>query len=273
MQLQPPSTVVYSHSRQAHRELQASIQRELEAINSSWLSDTEMGGVPVALASSAAVVLGQLGGLRLPLFKPFALNTRADAVITQCDRTLRAAVEAAAAKVAADALVSSSALVLPSPEWVDDTLPLRELDEVRTRGLVAGSRLDTLRRPLSRAEASRVDAALAPGDDSDPITTQSIAGIKLARRDTRTLRAGAWLNDEVMNLYFELLIRRHAAFVALREATRTEHLTLSRPGPPPPRLRAIHIFTTFFWYKLNQVCSYKTAVVVVVLSKPCPSGL
>lgn len=134
-----------------------------------------------------------------------------------------------------------------------DEAPLRELPEVAALTGSARPRLAVLCLPIAPHDAERIEAALANGDDDELLTTTAIAGIKLRRGDARTLRPGVWLNDEVMNLYFELLLRRHAAFTALREESRVAHVDAQRPGPAPPPLRPVHIFPTNFWVKLNQV--------------------
>jgi len=139
-------------------------------------------------------------------------------------------------------------------DWVGaDEAPLRELPEVAGSSVPALPRLTELFVPMDPRDIARLEAAVAVGNDDDLLTTTAIGGIKLRRTDTRTLLPGAWLNDEIMNVYFALLSRRHAGFIALREKTRLAHIGAQQPGPPPPRLRPVHIFSSFFWLKLNQV--------------------
>jgi sentrin-specific protease 1 len=127
-----------------------------------------------------------------------------------------------------------------------------------------------MRRALSPTEAGRVDAALSKSGDKDEILV-SVSGIPLRRHDARTLRSRGKLNDEVMNLYLELLNQRDERLVALRDETIAAHsravqsdgvsggagepgapLPVPPPRPPPPRLRRAYAFSTFFWVKLNE---------------------
>ena len=64
-----------------------------------------------------------------------------------------------------------------------------------------------------------------------------------------------WLNDEVINYTFELYQLRHNALVALHEARAVTDAAVQL-------LRPVRIFSTFFWPKLNQVCSGQGRVMV-----------
>ena len=251
--LAPPVSSVSILSKQRHDDTQASIQRELVALNSRMSSDTEMGGIPVA--SVAMRPVSQLSLLRPPSSATsFALERRATALVAEAALT-KAEIDSAleSRRVAAAVSVIDAP---PPQEWEDDSLPVRDLSEVIDRGHFTTPRTAAMREPLSRKDSLRVADALAAGEDDECLMSTSIAGIKLSRFDMRTLRPGAWLNDEVMNLYFELILRRHKAFMALRDETIAAHTSSSRPGPPPPKLRPIHVFTSFFWVKLNQVCDH-----------------
>ena len=134
----------------------------------------------------------------------------------------------------------------------DPHLVLREF-EVARRGNSCRPRIVVLQAPLSETDSARVNDALAVGKDDECLMSTSIAGIKLSRFDMRKLLPGVWLHDEIMNLYFELILRRHKADMTLRDAMIAAHTSSSCSGPPPPKIDPIHIFTTFFWVKLNQV--------------------
>lgn len=211
--------------RATYEQEEAARQAEIAQLNRSIAADTEMGGVPCA----SVHVTGQLGRLRPPPIVPTlerqaasaaarAAQTAAsvDAVMKAVDsmRISReeAAAAAAAAVVAAGAAAAAAAVLAsiaapaalpPANEWVDDATPLRLLDEVVLRGHFPTPRAVALREPLRFEDAVRVDEALAPGSNDDAMTVESIAGIRLRRFDTRTLRPGAWLNDEVC-VRFEL---------------------------------------------------------------------
>ena len=156
----------------------------------------------------------------------------------------------------ADTVASASTTLAPpglQDDWLDESVSLRDLPEVLGRGSFSTFRDSSLRSPPSRGiTEAMIDNALALGGAANEFMMEApIAKIRLARCDTRTLRPGAWLNDEVMNLYFELLTRRHKAIVALREDARSVHADARLPGPLPPKLRPVHIFSTFFWPKIT----------------------
>ena len=114
----------------------------------------------------------------------------------------------------------------------------------------AQPRMAALRQTMDPRDAARVAAALADGDKDD-VLALPLAGIKLTRDDALTLRPRKWLNDEIINRYTRLLMQRHATFARQRDELRAAALREGKPPPPP--LRPVHIFTSFFWTKLNQV--------------------
>eukprot|EP00897_Mesotaenium_endlicherianum_P007965 jgi/Mesen1/7197/ME000371S06278 len=98
---------------------------------------------------------------------------------------------------------------------------------------------DTALRPLTKEEELMVEDALYSGHDSEVLVDHEPSNIQITRGLMRCLRPGAWLNDEVINCYMDLLKERE-----LRE---------------PEKYPKCHFFNTFFYKKLvgNDVYSYK----------------
>lgn len=62
------------------------------------------------------------------------------------------------------------------------------------------------RRPLTADEEQTVESALGPGPEGELLA--ELLNVPVHRRDMRTLRPMQWLNDEVVNYYFKLLLKR-----------------------------------------------------------------
>lgn len=108
-----------------------------------------------------------------------------------------------------------------------DAIKVREqqaLNEIRKRRLAALSKLVDLPDDLQ---------SVLKNCFSFPEATEIIQKfcIPITVKDLRTLRPPNWLNDEIMNFYFELLHQRSKA---------------------NPNLPKIHIFSTFFYPKLKS---------------------
>ncbi|KAG6593970.1 Ubiquitin-like-specific protease ESD4, partial [Cucurbita argyrosperma subsp. sororia] len=83
--------------------------------------------------------------------------------------------------------------------------------------------------PLTRDEEAEVEAALS-ANRSKVLVTHENSNIEITAQALQCLRPGAWLNDEVINLYLELL----------KERERRE----------PEKYLNCHFFNTFFYKKL-----------------------
>jgi sentrin-specific protease 1 len=106
-----------------------------------------------------------------------------------------------------------------------------------------GDREQPRRRPLTADELKRVDALLNCPDDRLVIDAFSI---EITTAKLSCLRGLSWLNDEVLNFYFELLNARAQSAV----------LNLSLP---PERRRRIWYLNTFFYAKLAEGGVYRYA--------------
>ncbi|KAJ6803591.1 putative ubiquitin-like-specific protease 1B [Iris pallida] len=84
--------------------------------------------------------------------------------------------------------------------------------------------------PLTDEEEEEVSHALYVGSSDELLVTHKASNIEITRRVIRCLDCGGWLNDEVINLYLELL----------KERERRE----------PNRFLKCHFFNTFFYKKL-----------------------
>ncbi|XP_039127431.1 ubiquitin-like-specific protease ESD4 [Dioscorea cayenensis subsp. rotundata] len=84
--------------------------------------------------------------------------------------------------------------------------------------------------PITDEEDSLVYDALHCGSGNEIIVTHEGANITITREILQCLSSGAWLNDEVINVYFELL----------KERERRE----------PKKFLTCHFFNTFFYKKL-----------------------
>ena len=128
-------------------------------------------------------------------------------------------------------------------------IAVRSMPEiVARRDLFSEPRISVITRQLLSEENVRIDNALLDGDDAEDLGT---AGFNLLRGECRRLLPSGWLNDSIMNLYFQLLGRRHRSFMELRKTSRNAHTSV---GPMPPEILPIHLFSTYFWPVLNQVC-------------------
>ncbi|KAJ6852668.1 putative ubiquitin-like-specific protease 1B [Iris pallida] len=84
--------------------------------------------------------------------------------------------------------------------------------------------------PLTDEDEQEVDFALRDGKRQELLVVHEASGIEITREALRCLKGGAWLNDEVINLYLALL----------KERERRE----------PKRFLKCHFFNTFFYKKL-----------------------
>ncbi|KAJ3669520.1 hypothetical protein LUZ60_011470 [Juncus effusus] len=84
--------------------------------------------------------------------------------------------------------------------------------------------------PLTDEEEREVNAALNGRNSRQVLVTHEPSNIEISREKLQCLRFGAWLNDEVINLYLELL----------KERERRE----------PKKFLKCHFFNTFFYKKL-----------------------
>ncbi|KAK4794147.1 hypothetical protein SAY86_012141 [Trapa natans] len=89
--------------------------------------------------------------------------------------------------------------------------------------------------PLTEEEESQVQQALS-GDRKRVLVAHRDSGIKISGEILQCLRPTAWLNDEVINLYLELLKEREK-----RE---------------PEKFLKCHFFSTFFYHKLTGKDGY-----------------
>ncbi|KAK8947141.1 Ubiquitin-like-specific protease ESD4 [Platanthera zijinensis] len=90
--------------------------------------------------------------------------------------------------------------------------------------------LDKLFGPLIAEEEEDISLALFNGSSSEVLVTHESSNIVITREVLQCLRPGAWLNDEVINLYLELLKEREK-----RE---------------PKKFLKCHFFSTFFYKRL-----------------------
>ncbi|XP_078159946.1 ubiquitin-like-specific protease ESD4 isoform X2 [Carex rostrata] len=84
--------------------------------------------------------------------------------------------------------------------------------------------------PLTGEDEEEVDNALYGRDSHTILVTHESSNIEITKEIIRCLRPGGWLNDEVINLYLELL----------KERERRQ----------PERFLKCHFFNTFFYKKL-----------------------
>jgi len=69
--------------------------------------------------------------------------------------------------------------------------------------------IDVVPRPLTQEEAAIADDALAPGNPDEMLV--ELNNVPVKRRDMATLRPREWLNDEVINVFMEVLKAREQA--------------------------------------------------------------
>ncbi|KAJ6828393.1 putative ubiquitin-like-specific protease 1B [Iris pallida] len=84
--------------------------------------------------------------------------------------------------------------------------------------------------PLTNEEEEEVSNALFGGSSHELLVTHMASHIEITRGVIRCLDCGGWLNDEVLNLYLELLKERELRV--------------------PKRFLKCHFFNTFFYKKL-----------------------
>ncbi|TVU47088.1 hypothetical protein EJB05_06668 [Eragrostis curvula] len=102
---------------------------------------------------------------------------------------------------------------------------LRKLDQAPKEDL------SELFKPLTDEEEDEVhDCLFGRGPSSKVLVSHESSNIEISKEKFRCLRPGGWLNDEVINLYLELLKEREK-----RE---------------PKRFLKCHFFNTFFYKKL-----------------------
>ncbi|KAG1338685.1 ubiquitin-like-specific protease ESD4 [Cocos nucifera] len=92
--------------------------------------------------------------------------------------------------------------------------------------------LHELFTPLTDEEENEVSCALWGGSSREVLVTHEASNIEITREILQCLSSGAWLNDEVINVYLELL----------QERERRE----------PGKFLKCHFFNTFFYKKLNS---------------------
>ncbi|XP_008801096.1 ubiquitin-like-specific protease ESD4 [Phoenix dactylifera] len=92
--------------------------------------------------------------------------------------------------------------------------------------------LHELFTPLTDEEENEVSHALWGGSSHEVLVTHGASNIEITREVLQCLSSGAWLNDEVINVYLELL----------KERERRE----------PGKCLKCHFFNTFFYKKLNS---------------------
>ncbi|KAH9575977.1 hypothetical protein CY35_01G139300 [Sphagnum magellanicum] len=86
--------------------------------------------------------------------------------------------------------------------------------------------------PLSREAEEAVDNALRRSDRNEVLALHDNSNIEVTRAVIQCLLPGAWLNDEVINLYMELLKERE--------------------NREPKKFLKCHFFNTFFYNKLYK---------------------
>jgi sentrin-specific protease 1 len=111
-------------------------------------------------------------------------------------------------------------------------VPIVPLTDILRRFKASGASTLHLRNkeflPLAPEDLERCADAWNPAKPEDEVLVNAF-GFKLLRKDLRTLAGSAWLNDEVINMYMELL-RERASLAGF------------------PRC---HFFNTFFYHKLS----------------------
>lgn len=90
--------------------------------------------------------------------------------------------------------------------------------------------LEELFCPLTAEEEDGISLALLSGNRREVLVSHESSSIEITRESLQCLKPGAWLNDEVINLYFELLKEREK-----RE---------------PKKFLKCHFFNTFFYNRL-----------------------
>ncbi|XP_057854571.2 ubiquitin-like-specific protease ESD4 [Cryptomeria japonica] len=91
--------------------------------------------------------------------------------------------------------------------------------------------------PLTKEEEDEVNNALSASDSKKVLVIHQDSNIKITKEDIRCLLLETWLNDEVINLYLELLKERE--------------------NREPTQYLKCHFFNTFFYKKLfNQRGEY-----------------
>lgn len=115
-------------------------------------------------------------------------------------------------------------------EWVNEPhdLRLKALDfRVKLKDAYK-----ELFRPLKIEEAEDVSYGFYGGKSNEILITHEPSNIEISRKALQCLKPGGWLNDEVINLYLELL----------KERERSE----------PNKFLKCHFFNTFFYKKLTS---------------------
>ncbi|XP_062211235.1 putative ubiquitin-like-specific protease 1B [Phragmites australis] len=110
-------------------------------------------------------------------------------------------------------------------------LQVEKLAEIRKSDKAPKEDLSELFKPLTTEEENEVnDCLYSRGPSSIVLVLHESSNIEISKEKFRCLRPGGWLNDEVINLYLELLKEREK-----RE---------------PKRFLKCHFFNTFFYKKL-----------------------
>eukprot|EP00007_Cunea_sp_BSH-02190019_P009250 CAMPEP_0174248146 /NCGR_PEP_ID=MMETSP0417-20130205/42930_1 /TAXON_ID=242541 /ORGANISM="Mayorella sp, Strain BSH-02190019" /LENGTH=290 /DNA_ID=CAMNT_0015328007 /DNA_START=258 /DNA_END=1127 /DNA_ORIENTATION=+ len=112
--------------------------------------------------------------------------------------------------------------------------------------------------PLSAEQRERIQHALSGGSDDELICSRFKK--KIHRYDIHTLRPRSWLNDMVINFYFDLLDERCKTTSALRQQREQQQQQSSSsssasppapaPAPAPPAQEYL-ILNSFFYETLN----------------------
>ncbi|KAK3128011.1 hypothetical protein QOZ80_7AG0581430 [Eleusine coracana subsp. coracana] len=111
--------------------------------------------------------------------------------------------------------------------------PLTDKEELEVNAALHDTSLSEIFEPLTDKEEIEVDAVLHDTSHSNEIIVMhEPSNIEVTKEKLQCLRPRGWLNDEVINLYIELLQER-----AERE---------------PTRFLKCHFFNTFFYKKLTS---------------------
>ena len=137
--------------------------------------------------------------------------------------------------------------------------------EAAQREEEARERAESLLRPMTPEEAQKVRDAVRGRGREDDVLASAEGGDSVSRRSMRTLRPGAWINDEVLHYFLYALSRRDEERAGTGGGYDDR---VSGPG----RGRRCHFFKSFFMTKLldgNGGYSYKN---VRRWSKKVPGG-
>jgi hypothetical protein len=197
------------------------------------VSTALVGASPAGLLLAAAPIRGRLADVAVADWlarHPVAAQTPPDKdeKVVEISGTSSDADPVVYSPVFSAALQPSSAAT--SPPWTDVVVPR-----------AAAAALLASKLSLETDSDAGLLAFLFNSDL--PLTEPVVPGfaVVLRRRDFLGLRPGAWLKDEVINMYLTLLCQRHAR--------RADMVAKSAGEVLPPTL---HIWNTFFFAKLTE---------------------